>query len=278
MARSRFPMSRKKIRLDRVHMKRRFRSKDEYLEAEIALQKRMLAVQQAYIRQKRRAVIVFEGWDAAGKGGSIRRINARLDPRGVKVWPIGAPSADEQGRHYLYRFWSRLPVPGTMAIFDRSWYGRVLVERVEQLIGESEWDRAYDEINEFENLLIADGVRVIKIFLHITPEAQLDRFTERLRNPIKRWKLTQEDIRNRARWNEYGDAYQDMFARTSTKAAPWHVIGGNHKWTARVQVLETVIKALAKDVDITPPPVDRELAEAAEKMLGITLAASAKNA
>ena len=276
MARSRFPMSRKKLNLDHVKMRHRFKSKDEYLEVEHDLQKEMLSVQQAYFHQELRAVIVFEGWDAAGKGGSIRRLTARLDPRGVKVWPIGAPSADEQGRHYLYRFWSRLPTPGTAAIFDRSYYGRVLVERVEKLIKPSAWHRAYNEINEFEHLLIADGVRVVKIFIHVTPEEQLERFAERLRNPIKRWKLTQDDIRNRARWNDYLDAYHEMFARTSTKEAPWHVIGGNNKWTARVQVLETVIKALSHGVDTTPPPVDQDLVEAAEAVLGITLTDAAK--
>jgi polyphosphate kinase 2 (PPK2 family) len=258
-------------------MHRRFKAKVDYLDAEIALQKQMLAVQQAYFHQKRRALIVFEGWDAAGKGGSIRRLTARLDPRSVKVWPIGAPSDDEQGRHYLYRFWSRLPVPGTTAIFDRSWYGRVLVERVERLVEPAAWQRAYDEINEFEHLLIADGVRVIKIFLHVTPEEQLERFGERLRNPVKRWKLTQEDIRNRARWKDYLEAYQDMFDRTSTKAAPWTVIGGDHKWTTRVQVLESVIKALTKDVDISPPPIDPDLVDAAETVLGITLPVAAKS-
>ena len=166
----------------------------------------------------------------------------------------------------------RLPVPGNIAIFDRSWYGRVLVERVEDLIEPDAWRRAYDEINEFEHLLIADGVRVVKIFLHVTPEEQLERFAERLRNPVKRWKLTQADIHNRARWNVYLEAYQDMFERTSTKAAPWSVIGGDHKWTARVQVLETVIKALTEGVDTGPPPVDQDLIEAAETVLGITIA------
>lgn len=271
MARSRFPKSRKTVRLDQVRMRRRFKSKSDYLDAEVALQKRMLAVQQAYYHQKRRAVIVFEGWDAAGKGGSIRRLTARLDPRGVKVWPIGAPTDDEQGRHYLYRFWSRLPIPGTTAIFDRSWYGRVLVERVEGFAEPADWQRAYDEINEFEHLLIADGVRMVKIFLHITPEEQLERFSERLRNPVKRWKLTQDDLRNRGRWRDYLAAYQDMFDRTSTKAAPWTVIGGDNKWTARVEVLETVIKALTKGVEVAPPPLDPDLIEAAETVLGIQL-------
>ena len=264
-------MARKKIRLEDVRMTRRFASKADYLDAEVALQKRMLAVQQAYYHQKRRAIIVFEGWDAAGKGGSIRRLTARLDPRGVKVWPIGAPSEEEQGRHYLYRFWSRLPVPGATAIFDRSWYGRVLVERVERFTEPPDWQRAYDEINEFERLLMADGVRIVKVFLHVSDEAQLERFAERLRNPVKRWKLTQEDLRNRAKRDEYLDAYHDMFRRTSTEAAPWMVIGGDHKWTARVKVLDTVIKALTKGVDITPPPVDPDLIEAAEAVLGVRL-------
>lgn len=267
MTRSRFPMARGKIRLDTVKMRRKFSDKSDYVETEAALQVRMMEVQQAYFRQRRRAVIVFEGWDAAGKGGGIRRLTTRLDPRSVKVWPIGAPSEEEQGRHYLYRFWSRLPVPGTISIFDRSWYGRVAVERVEKLIEPAVWRRAYDEINEFEHLLGADGVRIIKIFLHIDPDEQAKRFTARLADPIKRWKLTHEDFRNRARWDDYHVAFEEMFERTSTRAAPWTAIGGNSKWTARTEILNVVAKGLAKGVDTTPPELDPSIARAAAEAL-----------
>jgi polyphosphate kinase 2 (PPK2 family) len=261
-------MARRKVCLDRVKMHERFSEKDDYLDRESALQMRMLEIQQAYFRQDRRAVIVFEGWDAAGKGGSIRRLTARLDPRAVKVWPIGAPSAEEQGRHYLYRFWSRLPIPGNIAVFDRSWYGRVLVERVENLIAPEVWERAYDEINEFEHLLSADGVRVVKLFLHIDPDEQAKRFASRLKNPVKRWKLTHDDLRNRGRWDDYAVAYDEMFARTSTRAAPWSVIGANNKWTARTEVMGTIAKVLAKGIDTAPPEVDPSIIQAVRESFG----------
>jgi polyphosphate kinase 2 (PPK2 family) len=269
MTRERIKLSRKKLRLDRVAMRRRFKSKDDYLACEVQAQKEMLALQQVYYHQGLRGVIVFEGWDAAGKGGAIRRLTARLDPRGTKVWPIGPPSADEQGRHYLYRFWERLPVPGSIAIFDRSWYGRVLVERIDQLIEPAAWQRAYDEINQFEHLLMADGVRLAKLFLHITPDEQLRRFRERIRNPFKRWKLTPDDLRNRANWDAYKVAYEEMFDRTSTKDAPWTMIPGNHKWTARVHVLDEVTAQLSRGVDVQPPPLDPAVVAEAESALGI---------
>ncbi len=262
MAQSRYTLSRRKIRLDRLPATARFSDKAEYLAAETRAQKRMLAVQQACRREGKRAVIVFEGWDAAGKGGAIRRLTARLDPRGYKVWPIGAPDAAEQGRHYLYRFWTRLPEPGAIAIFDRSWYGRVLVERVEGLISDAAWRRAYDEINEFEHLLTADGVRMVKIFLHISPGEQLRRFRERLDDPIKRWKLTPEDLRNRRRVDEYTTAYHDMFERTSTRAAPWRAIAGDDKRTARVEVMEIIAKRLSRNLSLAPAPVDPAITRA----------------
>ena len=210
-------------------------------------------------RQKHPVIIAFEGWDAAGKGGAIRRLTERLDPRGIHVWPIGPPQPDEQGRHYLYRFWERLPEPGTIAIFDRSWYGRVLVERVEGLIPKSDWKRAYGEIKEFERMLVDDGVRLVKLFLHIPPEEQLQRFAERLSNPYKRWKLTESDLRNHRRWDDYSDAIEDMFDHTSPKFAPWNAIYAEKKWVARVKVLETVTAALAAGVEVVPPPIDPEV-------------------
>jgi len=190
--------------------------KAAYTKALKKWQKAMFEVQHAYFRQGRRVILMFEGWDAAGKGGVIRRITEKLDPRGFRVHPISAPSLDEQGRHYLYRFQTRLPKPVTIAIFDRSYYERVLVERIEGFSIEDEWQRAYTEINEFERLLMDDGVKVIKFFFHITPEEQLKRFELRLTDPVKQWKLTEEDIRNRLKWSEYEFAIDGMFRHTCT--------------------------------------------------------------
>lgn len=236
--------------------------KEKYQSLLAKWQKRLLAVQLAYFHQGRRAIVVFQGWDASGKGGSIRRVTQMMDPRGFRVYPISAPTPNEQGKHYLYRFQKRLPEPGCMAIFDRSWYERVLVERIEGLATQQQWQRAYGEINEFERLLIDDGVRIVKIFMHITPEEQLKRLIERLNNPMKHWKLTHEDIRNRAKWDQYQQASDDMFAYTSTKAAPWQVIAANKKWYARIEVLKTIVKALERDVDVTPAPLEPELVNA----------------
>ncbi|MBX6368198.1 MAG: polyphosphate kinase [Rhodospirillales bacterium] len=246
-----------------------FADKGEYERLLKRLQLEMLTVQQSYFRQKRRAVIVFEGPDAAGKGGAIKRMTERLDPRGVHVWPIGAPKEWEAGKHWLYRFWQRLPEPGTFAVFDRSWYGRVLVERVEKFAAKEEWERAYGEINAFESMLVADGVRLVKLLVWITKEEQRDRFRERLENPYKRWKLTPEDLRNRAGWKKYEQAFDDMLERTSTEAAPWHVIPGNRKWFARVEVLRTVIDVLRRGVDVELPPLDPEVKKLAGKVLGL---------
>jgi len=235
------------------------------------LQERVLHIQQAYFHQGERAIIVFEGWDASGKGGVIRRLTERMDPRGFNVVPISAPKPDEQSRHYLYRFQKVLPKAGGMTIFDRSYYGRVLVERVEGLTSVREWQRAYQEINEFERLLSDDGVCIIKIFLHITPEEQLIRFHERLHNPYKRWKITIDDFRNRLKWKDYEEAINDMFRQTSTNIANWNLIAANKKWYTRVQILEIICANLEKEVDIIPKPLDAKLVEAAEQLLGITV-------
>jgi polyphosphate kinase 2 (PPK2 family) len=235
------------------------------------LQEKMLAVQQTYFHEKRRGIIVFEGWDAAGKGGAIRRLTAPLDPRGFKVWPIGAPEPKEQGRHYLYRFWTKLPPPGEIAVFDRSWYGRVLVERVESLAQKDQWSRAYDEINTFEKMLSDDGVRLIKLFLHITPDEQLERFAARLKTPEKRWKFTAEDIRNRERWPAYETAVEEMLQRTSRPNAPWAVVPANYKWGARLAALSAVTAHLAEGVSLKPPPIDPALLAAARKALGLNV-------
>ncbi|MES1927632.1 hypothetical protein SADO_00210 [Salinisphaera dokdonensis CL-ES53] len=224
-----------------------------------ALQAQLQRLQLAYARQGRSAVIVLEGWDAAGKGGLIRRIGWVLDPRTLSVWQTGAPDAVERREHWLQRFWRRIPPAGEIAIFDRSWYGRVLVERVEGFAPESAWQRAYDEINAFEQTLVDDGIRLVKLFLDIDSATQLERFTERYENPAKRWKLTAEDIRNRARWEDYEKAYADMFKRCSTAAAPWQRIDANDKRAARVAALREVVAVLAQDVDTALPAPDTEV-------------------
>jgi PPK2 family polyphosphate:nucleotide phosphotransferase len=254
-----------------LDMDREMESREEYEEALKKVQERMLRIQQAYYHQRLRAVVVMEGWDAAGKGGAIRRLTEGLDPRGITVWPIAKPSADEQGRHYLYRFWQKLPSPGCISVFDRSWYGRVLVERVEGFAERDAWKRAYDEINAFERMLTDDGVRIIKLFLHITPDEQLLRFRERLTNPYKRWKITEEDIRNRLKWPEYEDAVEDMLRKTDTRSAPWKVVAANRKWFARVRVLQRITDHLADGVDISVPPLDPAVQASAAKRLGIHL-------
>ncbi|NBB81882.1 MAG: polyphosphate kinase [Alphaproteobacteria bacterium] len=233
------------------------------------LQLELRKIQQAYLRTRDRAIIVFEGWDAAGKGGTIRRISEVMDPKTLKVWPIAAPTRREQGTHWLYRFWQRLPEPGSVAIFDRSWYGRVLVERIDGLATEAEWRRAYDEIVDFERLLTADGVRMIKIFLHVSADKQRERFEDRIRNPIKRWKLSLEDFHNRQNRAAYEAALNEAFARTSTAAAPWRVVPSESKKFGRVAAIRHIVDALGRNVDTTPPPLDPEIARAAREVLGI---------
>ena len=220
------------------------------------LQTRIREVALTYLTQERRAVIVFEGGDAAGKGGAIRRISWPLDPRGLKVWPIAAPTPEEKGQHYLYRFWKRLPRLGQLVIFDRSWYGRVLVERIEGFATDVEWKRAYDEINEFERMLHDDGICLVKIYLHITKDVQLARFRARFLDPLKRWKLSSEDLRNRGRWDEYEAAVEEMFRRTSTEDNPWTVIPSNNKKYSRLAVIECVVNRLTEGVELTLPTLE----------------------
>lgn len=241
-------------------------------EAELAsLQLKMLRIQAAYRAQGRRAVLAFEGTDAAGKGGTIRRMTALLDPRGLHVHAVGAPTPQEQGRHYLYRFWRDLPVPGQIAIFDRSWYGRVLVERVEGFCDEAAWRRAYDEINAFEKQLVDDGAALVKVLLCISKGEQLERFADRLQNPIKRWKFTRDDLRNRKRWNDYVQAFDDMVERTDTHEAPWIVIGANSKRHARLAALRAVTEHLSAGVDLTAPLAPHALVREATAALGLPL-------
>lgn len=192
------------------------------------------------------AVVVYEGLDAAGKGGNIKRLTAKLDPRGYRVIGIQAPTQEEKSHHYLWRFWRGLPKAGHLAIYDRSWYGRVLVERVEGFCSEQEWERAYQEINEFEQNLHNYGMVIVKFWIHITQDEQLRRFEDRKNNPFKQWKLTEEDWRNREKWDQYKEAVEDMLKRTSTLYAPWTIIEGNDKPFARVKTLQTLIKAIDK--------------------------------
>lgn len=198
---------------------------------------------QTYV-QKRPVVIVFEGMDASGKGGAIKRLTEKMDPRGYVVWPIAAPAGDDKYRHYLYRFWHRLPEQGQIAIFDRSWYGRVLVERLEGFCSEEAWQRAYAEINHFERQLTDFRTIIIKFWMHISKDEQLQRFREREQTNYKSWKITDEDWRNRGKWEDYMLATQEMVLKTSTLTAPWTLIPANDKLFARIQVLKTVVDKL----------------------------------
>ncbi len=226
--------------------------RDEYM---VQLARRQIQLRelgwQVY-QQKRPVIIVFEGWDAAGKGGTIRRITEKLDPRGFTVWPISAPQGEDKTRHYLYRFWRRLPPRGQIAIFDRSWYGRVLVERVEGFCTEDEWRRAYKEINSFERQLTDFGAVLAKFWIHISRDEQLRRFKERERTGYKAWKLTDEDWRNRSKWGAYEEAVEEMVLKTSTLNAPWHLIEGNDKYYARVKVLSTLVATLSEALAYEP--------------------------
>ena len=228
------------------------------------------AIQQAYLGTRERAVVVLEGWDAAGKGGIVRRLGWAMDPRSFKVYPIAAPLSHEEGRHFLQRFWEKLPDCGQIVVFDRSWYGRVLVERVEGIASKQEWQRGYEEINQFERMLVADGVRIVKCFLHITPAEQVRRFKDRLTNPLKRWKLSYEDLRNRSRWTDYEVAIEDMMEKTSTKNAPWHLVPANDKSYGRLAAFTILIDRLGEGLPLEPRPLDPKIAEAAAHQLDLS--------
>lgn len=193
-------------------------------------------------------LLVFEGWDAAGKGGAIRRITAALDARDYDVIPIAAPTDEERAHHYLWRFWRHVARAGRVTVFDRSWYGRVLVERVEGLSTADESARAYGEINDFEDQLTAHGTLIVKFWLHVTKDEQLRRFKDRKQTPHKRWKITDEDWRNRKRWDDYERAVNVMIERTSTQRAPWTLVEGNDKHFARIKVLQTLCDRLARAI------------------------------
>lgn len=218
--------------------------RDAYEKELPELQEEIRRLQHRCYRERTPVVILYEGWDAAGKGGSIRRLTREMDPRGYEVVPVGPPQGDEKARHYLWRFWRALPKAGHLTIFDRTWYGRVLVERVEGFAKPEEWQRAYREINEFEAQLVDFGTVLVKLWLHIGKDEQLARFEDRQKRPEKQWKITEEDWRNREKWDQYWAAVSDMIERTSTAHAPWTIVEANDKLFARIRALRTVAEAI----------------------------------
>jgi polyphosphate kinase 2 (PPK2 family) len=211
------------------------------------LQIEMLEINYILFKRKIPFIIVYEGWDAAGKGGNITRLARYINPLGYDVVPVGAPNDYEKEHHYLWRFISHFPKAGHFAIYDRSWYGRVLVERVEGFCSESEWQRAYQEINEMEQDYVdSSGGGIVKFWLEISKDEQLKRFNQREKDPLKQYKITEEDWRNREKWNLYDTAVDEMLARTNTPYAPWIVIESDNKWYARVKALKEVIRYTEK--------------------------------
>ena len=221
-------------------------TKEEYQIQLKTLQKKLKKLHNKIYRKKVPVIIAYEGWDAAGKGGNIKRLTSALDPRGFEVHPIASPEPHEKARHYLWRFYHRLPKDGHIAIFDRTWYGRVMVERLEGFCSENDWKRAYNEMNEFEKELSDWGAVVIKFWVHIDKDTQLARFTDRQNNPEKQWKITEEDLRNREKWDVYEEAIDEMIAKTSTENAPWYIIQSNNKYYARIQAIQIVIDEIEK--------------------------------
>jgi polyphosphate kinase 2 (PPK2 family) len=254
------------IRLEDYEKGRKFGG--DYDKALAGLQERLAKIQVAHIVHNRRSVIMFEGWDGAGKGGVIKRMTAEWDPRYFQVWPISAPNEEERDRHFLWRFWTRLPAGRNISVFDRSWYGRVLVERVEGYCSESEWKRGYDEINAFEAQQIDHGTHFVKLFIHVTQKEQDKQLAQRLDTPWKRWKTGMDDYRNRARRDDYLDAIHDMFKHTDSHAAPWQVIDGNNRKAARIAALTHVAETLEKLVPMHMPDADPEVVKLAKKAFG----------
>ena len=228
-------------RADQKSAKSCFKSKEEYDQKLRELQALMLDLQQVVRTGNRKIILVFEGADAAGKGGAIKRITEVLDPRGFKVHATSAPNEIERKENYMQRFFKSFPSEGEIAIFDRSWYGRVLVERVEHLIPKSDWKRAYEEINAVEAMLAGDGVLILKYFLDISYDEQNQRFKERASDPLRSWKITDDDRRNRLKWDDYFEAFTDMIENTSTRIAPWQIVAADSKWSARVSILKDII-------------------------------------
>ncbi len=224
-------------------------SDEDYKKQLKKLQARLSELHNMIYRRKIPVIICYEGWDAAGKGGNIRRVAYPLDPRGFDVKPIASPEPHELNRQFLWRFWTRLPRSGHICIFDRTWYGRVMVERLEGFCTEKDWKRAYNEMNEFERQLTDWGAVVLKFWIHIDQETQLARFTDRQNTPEKQWKITEEDWRNREKWPQYEVAVDEMLQKTSTEFAPWHIIESNDKKYARIKALKIIVDALEKACD-----------------------------
>ena len=227
-------------------------TKEEYVRDLIRYQVALHALGYQVYVQQRPVVIVCKGADAGGKGGNIKRVTEKLDPRGYVVHPIAAPQGEDKTHHYLWRFWRRLPERGQIAIFDRSWYGRVMVERIEGFCTAEEWKRAYREINHFERQLVDFGAILLKFYIHISKDEQLRRFQAREQTAYKAWKLTDEDWRNRQKWDQYEEAVNEMLLRTSTLTAPWTVVEGNCKWHARIKVLKTLVEGLSHELNYGP--------------------------
>ena len=223
-------------------------TKEEYKEKLDKLQRRLEILHSDIYRLRIPVVLGFEGWDAGGKGGAIKRLTSHMDPRGYQVCPTASPNDIEKKHHYLWRFWNKVPKAGHVAIFDRTWYGRVMVERIEGFCTEDDWKRAYQEINEMEAHMANAGAVVLKFWLHIDKDEQERRFKERMEIPEKQWKITDEDWRNREKWDQYEIAVNEMLVRTSTTYAPWIVVEGNSKYYARVKVLQTVVDALEEKI------------------------------
>ena len=240
-----FPLV-KMPKLKDVELEGKTIDEEEYQKELKKLQGRLGELHNRLYRKRVPVIITYEGWDAAGKGGNIKRVTGALDPRGYEVQPIASPEPHEKARHYLWRFWTRLPKDGHIAIFDRTWYGRVMVERLEGFCSENDWKRAYNEINEFEKELHDWGAVIIKFWVQIDKDTQLERFTERQNNPEKQWKITDEDWRNREKWDQYEEAVNEMLKKTSTTFAPWYILESVDKKYARIKALKIIIKELEK--------------------------------
>ncbi|MEW6356755.1 MAG: phosphate--AMP phosphotransferase [Planctomycetota bacterium] len=236
-------ISERKTLLEHVDLSKSLK-KSDYSKRLEKLQEEIFQLEHDIYAHRISVIVAYEGWDAGGKGGNIKRLTLGLDPRGYEVIPIAAPTTEEKAQHYLWRFWRHIPKAGHIVIFDRTWYGRVLVERVEGFCTEAEWQRAYREINEFERQLVSFGSVLVKFWIHISKEEQLRRFEERQHVAHKAWKISDEDWRNRDKWNLYKSAVVDMLQRTSTTYAPWTIVEGDCKYYARIKTLETVIGAM----------------------------------
>lgn len=221
-------------------------TREEYDKQRKLYQQRIWELEHEVYLRRLSVVMVYEGWDAAGKGGNIKRLVRRMDPRGYEVIPVAAPNDVELAHHYLWRFWMKMPKAGHFAIFDRSWYGRVLVERVEGFAKENEWKRAYQEINEMEEIMANYGTLIFKFWVEVDQEEQLRRFEDREKTPAKRWKITDEDWRNREKWSQYREAVDEMLYRTHTTYAPWTIVESNNKLYARIKAMKTVMRTLEK--------------------------------